>query len=82
MALYLVLLAVYFSAAVGQSATPVYFSLIVSYGEFGFNSSGGIPAVDIALDYINRSQLLPAYELRYKTARNSKVCFCMGSIME
>ena len=53
MALYLVLLAVYFSAAVGQSATPVYFSLIVSYGEFGFNSSGGIPAVDIALDYIS-----------------------------
>ena len=74
MALYQVLLVIYICAAVGQSATPVYFSLIVSYGEFGFNSSGGIPAVDIALDYINRSQLLPEYELQYKTVRNSKVC--------
>lgn len=76
MALYQVLLAVYFSVAVCQSTTPVYFSLIVSYGEFGFNSSGGIPAVDIALDYINRNQLLPEYELCYKTMRNSKVYFC------
>ena len=75
MALYLVLLSVLLFAAVGESATPVYFSLIVSYGEFGFNSSGGIPAVDIALDYINRSHLLSEYELRYKTVRNSKVRF-------
>ena len=75
MAFYQVLLAVCFSTAVSQSSTPVYFSLIVSYGEFGFNSSGGIPAVDIALDYINRSHLLSEYELRYKTVRNSKVRF-------
>ena len=59
--------------AVGYAATPVYFSLIVSYGEFGFDSSGGIASVDIALDYINRTQLLPGYDLQYKSVRNSKV---------
>ena len=75
MALYQVLLSLLLFAAVCESATPVYFSLIVSYGEFGFNSSGVIPAVDIALDYINRSNLLAEYELRYKTVRNSKVRF-------
>lgn len=52
---------------------PVYFSLIVSYGEFGFDSSGGIPSVDIALNYINRSQILPGYQLMYEKPRNSKV---------
>ena len=57
-----------------QSVQPVYFSLIVSYGEFGFDSSGAIPSIDIALRYVNnRSQLLPEYELRYITVRNSKV---------
>ena len=57
-----------------QSAKLVYFSLIVSYGEFGFNSSGAIPSIDIALRYVNnKSELLPEYELRYNTVRNSKV---------
>lgn len=56
-----------------SSPDKVYFSLIVSYGEFGFNSSGAIPAVNVALEYINRSQILPGYELTYERARNSQV---------
>ena len=55
------------------SPVKVYFSLIVSYGEFVFNSSGAIPAANVALEYINRSQILPGYELTYERARNSQV---------
>ena len=51
----------------------VYFSLIVSYGEFGFDSSGGIPAVNISLKYIDRNQILPGYQLMYERVLNSKV---------
>ena len=52
---------------------PVYFSLIVSRGENGYNSSGAIPAIHIALEEIERHQLLRDYNLTYVTARNSKV---------
>ena len=52
---------------------PVYFSLIISRGENGYNSSGAIPAIHIALEEIERHQLLPGYNLTYVTARNSKV---------
>ena len=52
---------------------PVYFSLIVSYGEYGFNSSGAIPAINIALEQMRKSNILPGYNLTYEVARNSKV---------
>ena len=52
---------------------PVYFSLIVSNGEYGYNSSGGIPAINIALDQIRDKNILPGYNLTYELARNSKV---------
>ena len=57
--------------------------LITSFGEFGFNSSGAIPAADVALDDINRnSSMLPGYRLVYDKPRNSQViqtvhvCMC------
>ena len=43
----------------------VHFSLIVSRGEKGFNSSGVIPAIDLALETVQRRQLLPGYNLTY-----------------
>lgn len=50
------------------------FMLITSFGEFGFNSSGAIPAADVALDDINRnSSMLPGYRLGYDKPRNSQV---------
>ena len=52
---------------------PVYFSLIYSGGENGFNSTGGIPALDIALEAVRNQQLLEGYDLTYDTPRNSKV---------
>ena len=52
---------------------PVYFSLIVSYGEHGYNSSGGIPTINIALEQIRDRNILPGYNLTYEVERNSKV---------
>ena len=56
-----------------SEAKPVYFSLIYSGGENGFNSTGGIPALDIALEVVRNQQLLEGYDLTYDTPRNSKV---------
>ena len=48
--------------------------LIVSFGQSGFNSSGVIPAADIALEDINRTpDLLPGYTLKYDRVRDSEV---------
>ena len=49
--------------------------LIVSFGQSGFNSSGVVPAADIALEDINRTpDLLPGYTLKYDKVRDSQVC--------
>ena len=52
---------------------PIYFSLIVSNGEYGYKSSGGIPAINIALEQIRDRNVLPGYNLMYEKERNSKV---------
>ena len=59
--------------AVGS--TPLYFSLIASFGRDGFNSSGVVPAVDYALEQINSnaSSLLPGYALRRTETQDSEV---------
>ena len=50
------------------------FMLITSFGEFGFNSSGAVPAADLALNDVNRkTDLLPGYRLVYDKPRNSQV---------
>ena len=64
--------------AIGKSAQDTQhnltFMLITSFGEFGFNSSGAIPAADVALDDINaNSSMLPGYKLVYDKPRNSQV---------
>ena len=52
---------------------PINFSLIVSYGRFGFNSSPGIPAIDLALEHIHSSGILGEYKLQYSTVQDSEV---------
>ena len=52
---------------------PVYFSFIVSRGEKGYNSSAVIPAIDLALETVQRRQLLPGYNLTYDKIKNSQV---------
>ena len=46
---------------------------VVSFGQSGFNSSGVIPAADIALEDINNAGLLPGYRLTYDRVRDSEV---------
>ena len=54
--------------------TNLTFMLIISFGEFGFDSSGGLPAVEMALEDINSdSDTLPGYNLVYDRIRNSQV---------
>ena len=60
-------------AVENDTVKPVYFSLIISGGENGFKSSGGIPSIDIALEKIIELQILPGYNLTYENIRNSKV---------
>ena len=48
--------------------------LVVSFGQFGYNSSGVIPAADIALEDINKDpDILPGYKLTYDRVRDSQV---------
>ena len=50
------------------------FMLVTSWGGFGYNSSGTLPAAYIALRNINsRPDLLPGYNLVYDQVRDSKV---------
>ena len=40
---------------------PLTFSLILSYGRDGYNSSGTIPAIDLALEHVNSLGVLGEY---------------------
>ena len=74
MYLSLILIGLSLACAEAEDETQnVYFSLIVSGGENGYRSSGAIPAIHIALEQIERHQLLPGYNLTYVKAQNSKV---------
>ena len=55
-----------------DGTTPLYFGLMQSFG-VGFNSSGVIGGVEVALDQINSdSTMLPGYTLHY-TLMDSQV---------
>ena len=66
------------SAADNKNLT---FMLVTSWGGFGYNSSGTLPAAEIALkDINNRPDLLPGYNLVYDRVRDSEVSiFCVRS---
>lgn len=50
------------------------FMFVTSFGRFGLNSSGAIPAADIALEAINaHPNILPGYDLVYDRIRDSEV---------
>ena len=77
MHLLLIALSLLFSTTSAQDSSskqPVYFSFIYSGGGAGgFDSSGVIPAVDIALEEIERNNLLPGYNLTYDQPIDSEV---------
>ena len=54
--------------------TNLTFMMIASYGQHGFNSSGALPAVDMALEDINSDpDILSGYNLMYDKVRDSMV---------
>ena len=60
--------------ALNPNNTNLTFMFIMSSGQYGFNSSGVIPAADIALEDINNSpDVLPGYNLIYDSIRDSQV---------
>ena len=57
-----------------QGHTNLTFMMIASYGQHGFNSSGALPAVDMALEDINSNpDILSGYNLMYDKIRDSMV---------
>ena len=63
-----------FEAAVGREALE--FSLIISFGQDGFNSSGTVPAINLALEHIDQTdQVLPGYKLQHGRVQDSEVRF-------
>ena len=60
----------------GQSAINrnLTFMFVTSFGQFGLNTSGVVPAADLALEDINTNpDILPGYNLVYDTVRDSRV---------
>ena len=57
-----------------EAVQEINILFVVSFGESGFNSSGVIPAAEIALEDINNDfNVLPGYKLTYDRVRNSQV---------
>ena len=58
-----------------SNIAPLHFSYITTKTG-GFVSSGGIPAVDLALEQINqRTDILPGYSLNYTSVLDSNVSY-------
>ena len=61
-----------------RPTTNLTFMFITSFGQYGFNSSGAVPAADMALEDINSdSNILPGYNLVYDKLRDSEVHCCI-----
>ena len=61
-------------SAQGEATDNLTFMFITSFGQFGFNASGVVPAADIALEDINNDpNILSGYHLMYDQVRDSQV---------
>ena len=60
--------------ALGKPVHNLTFMFVTSFGQSGFNSSGVVPAADIALEDINNHpDVLHGYHLTYDKVRDSQV---------
>ena len=60
--------------AVASQPQNLTFMMVASFGQYGFNSSGALPAVDMALEDINSDpDILSGYNLMYDKVRDSMV---------
>ena len=69
----LLLLATASGPVSGADPETLLFSFITSFGGFGFDAAGVVPAVDLALEEINTLDVLPGYKLRYNSVLDSEV---------
>ena len=54
----------------------IYFGHITSYGESGFNSSGAVPAVELAVEHVNNNTfILAGYKLVSTPVMDSEVSY-------
>ena len=54
----------------------IYFGHITSFGDSGYNSSGAVPAVELAVEHINNNpSILPGYKLVSTPVQDSGVSF-------
>ena len=51
----------------------IYFGHITSFGASGYNSSGSVPAVELAVEHINNNPILPGYMLVSTPVQDSGV---------
>ena len=59
-----------------QQEHNLTFMLVASFGQFGFNSSGIVPAADLALENINNDpKILKGYRLVYGNVWDSQVSY-------
>ena len=73
---YWILITILLSVTMGgtQQEHNLTFMLVVSFGQFGFNSSGIVPAADLALENINNDpRILKGYRLVYGRIWDSQV---------
>ncbi len=61
---------------------PIRFSVILSFGKYGFNSSGAVPSFDLALERVAATQVLPGFRLYYDTVWDSEVSLYIYGRME
>ena len=65
----------------GESNKNLTFMFVTSFGQFGLNTSGVVPAADLALEDINADpDMLPGYNLVYDKVRDSQAG-CINIIM-
>ena len=64
-----------------EGESNLTFMFVTSFGQFGLNTSGVVPAADLALEDINANpDILPGYNLVYDRVRDSKAG-CIKIIM-
>jgi hypothetical protein len=71
-------------SSINDSRTDLYIGLIMAFGYNNtFNSSGTVPAIQLALDMINDNpHILPGYKLNYILTDSQVVTYSSGRLTD
>ena len=64
------------SLGTANSATKVINFMLITSGGGQYNSSGVEPAVDLAVELVNKNEVIPGYQLNVASRGNSSVSLC------